>query len=130
MQAEHEPAAVGDEPLQVGPYVDLGFFKHPIGSMREMALAFEGFLEHLAHVELLDLGRVGAQEEAASLQSELAELDRRAVAADRVDARRLLVGVDRDEAVEIGLALMVVVGIALALDLLADLAEALRAARD
>jgi hypothetical protein len=41
-----------------------------------------------------------------------AELDRSAVAADRIDAGRLLVGVDRDEAVEIGQALLIIVRVA------------------
>ena len=50
-----------------------------------------------------------------------AELDRRAVGADRVDADRLLGGEDADEAVEIGQALVVIVGVAHALDRLAGL---------
>ena len=50
-----------------------------------------------------------------------AELDRRAVAADRLDPDRLLVGIDRGEAVEIGQVLVVIVGVAHPLDRLAGL---------
>ena len=57
----------------------------------------------------------------ARRRRQAAELDRRAVGADRVDPDRLLVGEDADEAVEIGQSLVVVVGVALALDRLADL---------
>ncbi|MBW8305987.1 MAG: sulfotransferase family 2 domain-containing protein [Thiobacillus sp.] len=42
------------EPLQVGPYLGLDFFNRPIGSMHEVALAFEGFLEHLVEREAPD----------------------------------------------------------------------------
>lgn len=42
------------EPLQTGPYLGLEFFNRPIGSMHEVALAFEGFLEHLAEREAPD----------------------------------------------------------------------------
>ena len=49
------------------------------------------------------------------------EFQRGAVGADRVDAHRLLGREDRHEAVEVGLARVIVVGVALALDGLADL---------
>src|SRR5207237_2968337 len=50
-----------------------------------------------------------------------AELDRRAVGTDRLDADRLLVGIDPDEAVEIRQSFAVIIGVALALDRLAGL---------
>ena len=36
------------EPLQSGPYVDCEFFNRPIRGEADLALAFEGFLEHVA----------------------------------------------------------------------------------
>lgn len=36
------------EPLQSGPYVDCDFFNLPMRNGKDVALAFEGFLEHLA----------------------------------------------------------------------------------
>jgi predicted HAD superfamily hydrolase/GT2 family glycosyltransferase len=36
------------EPIQSGPYLDYDFFWQPVGSAEEIALAFEGFLKHLA----------------------------------------------------------------------------------
>ncbi len=50
-----------------------------------------------------------------------AEFDSGAVGADRLDPHRLLVGIDSGEAVEIGQPFMVVIGVPLALDRLADL---------
>ena len=50
-----------------------------------------------------------------------AELDRGAVAADRLDPHRLLVGIDAGEAVEIRQPFVVIIGVPLALDRLADL---------
>src|ERR1700730_1735578 len=50
-----------------------------------------------------------------------AEFDRRAVGADRLNPNRLLVGINADEAVEIGPPLMVIIGVLHTLDRLADL---------
>lgn len=36
------------EPLQIGPYLDEPFFQHPIESAEDVAVAFQGFLEHLS----------------------------------------------------------------------------------
>src|ERR1700739_506698 len=49
-----------------------------------------------------------------------AELDRRAVRAERVDPNRLFVRVDAGETVEVGQPLLIIVGILDALDRLAD----------
>lgn len=42
------------EPLQVAPYLNCGFFNQPIEEARDIAMAFEGFLEHLAANEAPD----------------------------------------------------------------------------
>lgn len=36
------------EPLQVAPYKNFGFYNQPIKKLSDIAIAFEGFLEHLA----------------------------------------------------------------------------------
>src|SRR5439155_11873427 len=52
---------------------------------------------------------------------EAAELDRRAVGADRVDPHRLLFGIDAGEPVEIRQPLIIIIGVLDPLDRLADL---------
>ncbi|MCX6245744.1 MAG: glycosyltransferase [Bacteroidetes bacterium] len=42
------------EPLQVSPYLNCDFFNHPIEKKGDIAMAFEGFLEHLASNEAPD----------------------------------------------------------------------------
>lgn len=61
------------EPLQVDPYVALDFFNRPIGSMEEMALAFEGFLGHLAEREAPDYWDVHWTPQVALLRPDLIE---------------------------------------------------------
>jgi glycosyltransferase involved in cell wall biosynthesis len=39
------------EPLQIGPYTKFDFFNYPIESLSDVAMAFEGFLEHLSKNE-------------------------------------------------------------------------------
>ena len=74
--------------------------------------------KHAVPVALLhgDVLAERGDEVVASLGREAAELDRRPVAADRLHAQAFLLGEDRLEAVEVGLAGVVVVGVALALD--------------
>ena len=39
------------EPLQITPYLDMEFLRHPIETRAQVAAAFEAFLEHLASAE-------------------------------------------------------------------------------
>ena len=68
-----------------------------------------------------DLVAERANQFVACRRRHAAKLDRRAVAADRLDPDRLLVGIDRGEAVEIGQVLVVIIGVAHAPDRLAGL---------
>ena len=73
-------------------------------------------MQHAVPVALLhrDVLAERGDQVVAALGRKAAELDRRLVAADRLHAQRLRLGEDRLEAVEVGHARVIVVGVALA----------------
>ena len=59
------------EPYQIGPYLRCDFFQHPIECLGDIALAFEGFLEHLAANEAPTYWNVHWAPQATLLNPEL-----------------------------------------------------------